>query len=318
MKRFLTVFLAFAFALALVVTAGAWLLLDYSLKPGDRGRDVAAAWSEMGAHYPGLIAWRDSLVRAGALRDTAIVAADGARLHAFYVRAARPTRRTAVLVHGYTDSAVRMMMLGRMYGRDLGYNILLPDLRNAGLSAGDHYQMGWLDRLDVRRWLDVVPAAFGDSAAVVVHGVSMGAATTMMLSGEPDLPPSVRAFVEDCGYTTVWAQFEKELGERFRLPAWPLMPVASALCRLRYGWDFREASALGAVGRCRLPMLFIHGAQDDFVPTRMVHELYAAKPAPKALWVAPGSAHALSYHDHPAEYTRRVAEFLNPLMPPSP
>lgn len=313
-KRILAITGSLFLGTAVAIMVGAWLLLDYSLKPGGRGRDVPGAWRDMEAAYPGLTAWRDSLQRTGAWRDTVVLAADGTRLHAYFVRAARPTRRTALLVHGYTDNAVRMMMLGRMYGRDLGYNILLPDLRYAGGSGGDHVQMGWLDRLDVRRWLDAVPGAFGDSATVVVHGISMGAATTMMLSGETNLPRRLHAFVEDCGYTSVQDQFRKELRGRFGLPAFPLMPAASRLCRLRYGWDFNEASALRQVRRCQLPMFFIHGDRDDFVPTAMVHELYAAKPAPKQLWVAPGSAHARSYHDHPAEYTARVAAFLAPLM----
>jgi len=304
-------------AVLLLLTAGtAVYLLDYALRPDSRGKDVPGSWREMYAHYDGLQAWHDSLTAAGALRDTAIVAADGRTvLHAYYVRAPRPTRRTALIVHGYTDNAVRMMMIGRMYNRDLGYHILLPDLRYAGLSGGTHIQMGWLDRLDVAQWeRDVLPRLFGDSAAVAVHGISMGAATVMMLSGD-SLSPRVRAFVEDCGYTSVWDQFGKELRERFGLPAFPVLHAASALCRQRYGWGFREASALRQVARCRLPMLFIHGDRDDFVPTRMVRRLYAAKPAPKALWIVPGAAHAESYHDRPQEYTRRVGRFLAPYMP---
>lgn len=316
MKRrsLLRVTLLLLFLLLIIVGGASWYMLDYALRPTDRGRRVEEAWSESDATFPGLLAWRDSLQRIGALRDTTLRSPDGVSLHAYYVRAPRPTRRTAVLVHGYTDNAVRMMPLGRMYERDLGYNILLPDLRYAGASGGTHIQMGWLDRLDVRRWLDVVPALFGDSATVVVHGVSMGAATTMMLSGEPGLPPRVRAFVEDCGYTSVWDQFRKELGEQFGLPPFPLLYTASWVCRLRFGWDFREASAEAGVRRCTRPMLFIHGAADDYVPTEMVYVLYAAKPDPKALWVAPGAAHAMSYHDHPAEYTHRVSAFLQPYM----
>ncbi|MBQ2342273.1 MAG: alpha/beta hydrolase, partial [Bacteroidaceae bacterium] len=65
------------------------------------------------------------------------------------------------------------------------------------------------------------------------------------------------------------------------------------------------------VRKCYRPMLFIHGEQDDYVPTEMVYRLYEAKPQPKALWIAPGSPHAWSYHDHPAEYTRQVRQFLS-------
>lgn len=292
------------------VVGGAFYLLDYSLRPGGRGRNEALAWQEMDSVYPGLAGWRDSLVQARAWHDTAIVAPDGAHLHAYYVPAARPTRRTAVLVHGYTDCAVRMMHLGRMYRDGLQANILLPDLRNAGQTDGDHFQMGWLDRLDLKEWVRLAPRIFGDSARVAVHGVSMGAAATMMLSGEADVPACVKAYVEDCGYTSVNDQFGKELREQFSLPPWPLMPVASALCRMRYGWSFEEASALEQVRKCRRPMLFIHGSADGFVPTGMVHPLYAAHPGPKQGWLAPGAAHARSYQAYPREYARRVRNFL--------
>lgn len=301
--------------LAAAVTAGgAAYLLSYALRPADDGHDVAATWAGMHRDYDGLQAWHDSLLRHHALRDTFLLAPDGTRLHALYVRAPRPTRRTAVLVHGYTDNAVSMMALGRMYTERLGYHILLPDLRYAGLSGGDHIQMGWLDRLDVARWVrEGVPALFGDSATVVLHGVSMGAATVMMLSGDPQ-PPRVRAAVEDCGYTSVAEQFAKELRERFHLPPFPLIPAASALCRLRYGWSFTEADALRQVSRSHVPTLFIHGSADTYVPTAMGLRLHAAHPGLKALWIAPGSAHARSYRDHPEEYTRRVRAFVDPLM----
>lgn len=94
------------------------------------------------------------------------------------------------------------------------------------------------------------------------------------------------------------------------MPAFPLLHAASRLCDLKYGWNFREASALGQVAKCRLPMLFIHGDADDYVPTWMVYPLYEAKPGEKELWVVPGAAHAMSYRDNPEEYTRRVGEFV--------
>lgn len=291
--------------------SGAMFLLDFALTPDSRGKDEEASWQFMHERYEGLAAWHDSLAAAHALRDTFITAPDDTvQLHAYYVRAAHPTRRTALLVHGYTDNAVRMMMLGRMYERELGMNILVPDLRFAGRSGGSHIQMGWLDRHDVRRWLDLLPTLFGDSATVVAHGISMGAATVMMLSGDT-LPPCVRAFVEDCGYTSVWEQFSKELKDQFGLPTFPMLHAASTLCRWRYGWTFGEASSLEQVKKCRHPMLFIHGSDDTFVPTEMVHTLYRAKPEPKELWVAPGSRHAVSYRDHPQEYTERIRAWVN-------
>lgn len=143
-------------AIVLALGAAGWYLLDVALKPAPRGRDLPAAWAYLHDNYPHMRLWIDSVRNHRALRDTFVTSpADGARLHGYYMPATRPTPRTALLVHGYTDNALRMLMIGYLYQHDLGYNIILPDLRNAGLSDGDHFQMGWFDRHDVRQWIDV-------------------------------------------------------------------------------------------------------------------------------------------------------------------
>lgn len=105
---------------------------------------------------------------------------------------------------------------------------------------------------------------------MVVHGISMGAATTMMVSGEAQ-QPFVKCFVEDCGYTSVWDEFSFQLKDMFGLPEFPLMYTTSWLCNAKYGWNFQEASSLEQVKKCSLPMFFIHGDADTYVPTRMVY-----------------------------------------------
>lgn len=213
------------------------------------------------------------------------------------------------MVHGYRNCAIDMLPIGFMYNGSLDCNILLPDLRHAGLSGGEAIQMGWLDRLDVMQWIDTAPSLFGDSLRMVIHGISMGGATTMMVSGEK-LPGYVDCFVDDCGYTSVWDEFKKELHIQFGLPPFPLLYTASWLCNLKYGWNFREASSLGQVAKCDKPMMFIHGAKDNYVPTWMVYPLYEAKSYPKDLWIVPDTGHAAAYRNQPEEYTRRVAGFL--------
>ena len=177
-----------------------------------------------------------------------------------------------------------------------------------GDSDGDYVGMGWLDREDILRWIDFI-LADDPQAEIVVHGISMGAATTMMTAGE-DTPENVKVFIEDCGYTSVWDEFSNELKTSFGLPAFPLMYTASWLCDLKYGWNFREASALAQVAKCELPMLFIHGDADDYVPTWMVYPLYEAKPGEKELWLVPGAGHAYSYRDNREEYTAVVRAFV--------
>ncbi len=323
MKRKAGYSLAIALLTVVVVLAGSgFYMLAYSLRPKqNKGKDLTASYDYMHDEYPHIKPWLDSLQENNAIRDTFIVNKEGKRLHALYAAAPEPTCKTALIVHGYTDNAIRMLMIGYLYNKKLKYNILLPDLHNHGLSEGEHIRMGWKDRLDILQWLGIANGIFGQSDSekndtlhrttqMVVHGISMGAATTMMLSGEK-LPEYVKCFVEDCGYTCVWDEFSHELKNQFGLPPFPLMYTTSLLCDIIYGWNFREASALEQVRKCDLPMLFIHGEADTYVPTWMVYRLFEAKSGLKELWIAPGSSHAMAYRDHPETYTSWVRNFTD-------
>lgn len=313
-KLFVTLGATLALFLA-IVTAGSFYLVDYALVSAERERNSDLAQIEK--RFPELKSWLDSLQAVGALRDTFIVMPQtGKRAHALFVRSPRAKGRTAVLVHGYCDNATRMLPIARIYNSELGANVLLPDLYAHGQSDGDAIQMGWKDRLDVLHWISLAPELFrteADSMRLVVHGISMGAATTMCVSGE-QTPQYVKCFVEDCGYTSVRDEFSNEISARFSLPDFPLMYTASWLVQAKYGWNFKEASPLKQVAKCQKPMLFIHGDNDTFVPTWMVYPLYEAKPQPKALWIAHGSKHADAYGDYKEEYTHRVLEFVKKYM----
>ena len=309
-KRLLWVAVSLVAVLLVTVPGGAFYLVNYALKADHLNEKEA--FQSLFEHHPDTRPWVDSLKAAGAFRDTFAVI-NGHRLHATLVNAPRPTNKVAVLIHGYKNSWVMMLAYGRIYHEQLGYNLLLPDLYGHGRSEGDHINMGWLDRLDVMGWLPVAETAFkGDSTAtqMVLHGVSMGAATVMAMSGE-ELPPDVKCIVEDCGYTGVFDQFKHNLKDEFGLPSFPLLNAASLVCRMKYDWSFSEASMVEQVRKCRLPMLFIHGDNDDFVPTAMVNDLFAAKPQPKELYMGKGSAHAMTLSDHRAEYASTVVNFCN-------
>ncbi len=292
--------------LLLVITIGtSFYMLSYALSPDGGKADVDSCYNQLFERYPDTKPWVDSLNRVGALRDTFVVMPTGERHHALYVH--HGSQKTAFIIHGWRDSAVKYLFLARLYEHVLGgYNVVLPDLHAHGLSEGDMIQMGWLDKKDVLHWLTIF-----QTDTMVVHGVSMGGATTMMLSAE-EMPKGIKdlRFVDDCGYTSAWDEFASELKNQFGLPPFPLMYTTSLLCKMRYGWSFSEASAIDAVRQSPYPMLFIHGDEDTFVPTEMVYRLYQAKPSNKKLWIAPGAEHASSYLTHPDEYIRQLSDFL--------
>ena len=238
--------------LLVVLTGASFYMLDYSLSPDATRENADLSYRQLYEDYPETAAWVDSLRRKDALRDTFLTMANGERHHAYYVH--KGSRKTALVIHGWRDQAIKYFFLGRMYERELGYNIVMPDLHASGKSEGEAIGMGWNDRLDVMQWMQTF-----QTDTMVVHGVSMGAATTMMLSSM-QMPKGVKylRFIEDCGYTSVWDEFNGQLKEQFGLPAFPLLYTTSLLCRLRYGWDFSEASALNVVAKSPLLVMPCH------------------------------------------------------------
>ena len=305
MKRLLWIIALLAIVTVASLYAGANYLLNYSLSRNTECADTSICYARLAEQYPAVKPWVDSVRACGALRDTFAVMPSGERHHALLLGGAERSR-TAVLVHGWRRCGIDMLHLARVYYEELGFRVILPDLHGHGLSEGEMIQMGWLDRLDVHRWME-----WYASDTMVVHGVSMGGATTMMLSSMP-APEGVSSlrFVEDCGYTSVRDIFTYQLDLEFGLPPFPLLNAASALCRWRYGWSFDEASALEQVKRCRQPMLLIHGDSDTFVPSPMVNDLYAAKPEPKALWITKGAEHNRSYMNYPVAYADTLRAFV--------
>ena len=287
-------------------------MAHYALTPKVHGEaDIERTRHKADSLLPGSTAWYDNLKTQGILKDHWITNDEGLKLHACSVPAANPAEAngTAIVVHGYGDNHYVFLYLVRMYRDQLNYNVLFPDLQYHGYSEGDEIQMGWKDRLDVMKWIDVAHDLFKDNF-MVLHGVSMGAATVMMTSGE-QLPDYVKCFVEDCGYSSVRGQFTKNLKDMSPLLPKVILTSASIVTKRAFGWSFPEADCRKALAKCEKPMLFIHGDADDFVPFEHLWENYnAKKQGYKEYWVASGAVHANSYAKYPEEYTRRVSNFL--------
>ncbi len=286
---------------------------------GRRFYDLAIARRERGflANDPELAelpALDTTWITAQPLEALALTSHDGLRLRGYYLAAPRPTPNLVILAHGYGGQAQKDMGgFARLYHEQFGYHVFMPDARGHGASAGNVIGFGWLERRDYVDWIAELRHRLGDELRIVLHGVSMGGATVLMTSGEA-LPPQVRAIIADCAYTSVRAELTYQLRRLYRLPAFPLVPVTSLICKLRAGYFFGEASALAQVRRSRLPTLFIHGEADEFVPTAMVYPLHEACAADKALFLVPGAGHGMAYTVDPEGYTAQIAAFLGRTM----
>nr|WP_246147735.1 alpha/beta hydrolase [Secundilactobacillus folii] len=231
------------------------------------------------------------------------------KLVASYVPANKQTKKTIVIAHGFGGSSSHMGEYAGLF-HELGYNVLLPDDRGAGRSQGNYIGYGWPDRLDYLKWIRQVIHRNGSQSQIVVFGTSMGGATTMMISGEKT-PSQVKAFIEDCGYTSVYDEIKYQAKSMYNIPEYPLVPVVSGINELKNGYTFKQASALKQVAKNHKPMLFIHGSNDKFVPTRMVYPLYRADKGQKRLLIVHGAAHAQSFEHAPALYRETIHAFLD-------
>ncbi|MBO1306438.1 alpha/beta hydrolase [Enterococcus sp. 669A] len=233
---------------------------------------------------------------------------DGLDLSAIYLPADSDQKKTAIIAHGYMGKAEDMAQYAELY-HSLGYNVLLPDARGHGSSEGDYIGFGWDERKDYQQWIQEVLDKTNADESIVLHGVSMGAATVMMTSGE-ELPDNVKAIVEDCGYTSAKDELSYQLKQMFNLPQFPLIQVTSLITKIRAGYFFGEADAVKQLQKNTTPMLFIHGDKDDFVPFFMLDEVYDATDAPKEKYVVPDAGHAQAMSKDPAKYKETVANFL--------
>ena len=269
----------------------------------------------MYSDYPFLRRWMRGLRAYNRFKETTIYAQDDSTLlHAYYIPAPNPTPNTAIVIHGYKSKALEMLHIAYLYHHDMKFNVLLPDLRTHGKSKGKYIGFGFQEAKDVVQWMEVANGLFGKEfggkTQMVVHGISMGAATTMFVAGM-NKHDYVRAYVEDCGYSSVQDEIAYVANRDYGLPEVPCISLASQLCQWIYGWNFREASCVEALRNVDTPMFFIHGTADRYVPFDMVHELYDAKPRNKDIWEVRDVIHARSYHDQREEYTTRVRDFIN-------
>ncbi|NLL39647.1 MAG: alpha/beta hydrolase [Clostridiales bacterium] len=237
--------------------------------------------------------------------ETAVYTDEGFRLSALVYR--RDEDKWAVLVHGYSTGKEYMQEYARKY-YEKGYSILMPDLRAHGDSQGNIVGMGWLDRMDILKWTDLILAE-NPEADIVLHGISMGASAVMMASGER-LPENVSAIIADCGYTTVWDILEYQLKRLYDFPVFPLLHGGNIWSVRKLGYSWKDASAVKMVKASRTPILFVHGSRDDVVPVDMAFELYMAAECDKRLLIIEGAGHAMSASWEPERYWNEIFDFI--------
>ncbi len=232
---------------------------------------------------------------------------DGLTLVGYYYEyeAGAPTE---LLFHGYRGFAERDLCGGVHRCFALKRNALIIDMRASGKSDGHVITFGIKEGRDVLSWVDYATARFGKNVPLILTGISMGASTVLIASGE-ELPENVVCVLADCGYTSAKEIIIKVMGD-LKLPVWLFYPLVRIGALIYAGLDIEKNSPIEAVKRSKIAHIFIHGDNDAFVPMEMSKVLFEASVCEnKSLHIIEGAGHGLAFPKDKEGYIKALSDF---------
>ena len=242
------------------------------------------------------------------MSDCTIKSFDGLKLSAKYIKN-DTSNNWVILVHGYTANAKSMLSLADKYYKK-GFSILAPDQRAHGQSEGTYTTFGLKEKEDIKARMEWIIKT-DPQAKIIVHGESMGAATTMLLAA--DNPENLLAFIEDCGYTSFYDMQIDQLKGDLGFLAYPITFVANIIGKIRFSSNFYKSN-IDSMKNTKIPGLFIHGQADRLVPVQMCYDLYKNHQGKKSLYTPIPVDHAECKFYDQDEYFRQIFEFLDEVV----
>ena len=219
---------------------------------------------------------------------------------------------TILLVHGYRSNFLVDFGPALSYYHEMGLNMLIPEQRAHGSSEGSMITFGVKESMDMCSWLVYHNRAFGDYP-VILSGLSMGASTVIYML-QRDLSQNVKGVIADCGFTSPAAILSAVFRRVTHLPAQPVLIITDLLSRIFAGVSIWELDAREVLRNSKLPILMIHGTDDDFVPCKMTEQAFAACASPKQLLLVSGAQHGESFLVKPDAYIETVKTFIERIL----
>lgn len=249
-------------------------------------------------------------IKSYELENIEISAHDGVKLVGHYYPSEQ-NKRTIIAMHGWRSSWNFDFCVILDFWHDMGCNVLMCEQRGHKNSGGDYVGFGLIERYDVQTWANWVSKNKSDTTPIYLCGASMGATSVLMASALP-MPDNVRGIIADSGFTSPAEIWEHVARKNLHIPYNKInSSLASKMCHGKISMNADEYSTIDAMKENKLPVMFIHGANDNFVPIEMTYRNYAACEAPKKLCISPQADHVMTYLFDKEQYERTVTEFWN-------
>ena len=291
----LTAVIVFSAVLLLFVALG-FALAIFSMSI--RRQTLEEAWTWQKAHYD--LSWYDPLEK----EDYTVTMKDGYVLHVQLLRNPAPTDRYILISHGYTDNHVGSLKYTKMY-LDLGFHVVLYDLRGHGSNEKTFCTYSIRESGDLLELIRDCRGRYPDARVFGIHGESLGSATSIACLRAK---PPIDFVVADCGFSEITSVMAAGL-RGMHLPGW-LVHWASVCAKIRYGYFYHSMRPIDSLADNRIPILFVHGEEDDFILPQHSLNMQQATKGFSELFLVPGAGHAASVLTDPEGYKEHVQAFL--------
>ncbi len=238
-----------------------------------------------------------------------IISHDGLRLVAQLYRAKGETNKYIISMHGYRSSSEDFMCAMGFF-MSQGYNVLAIEQRAHGASEGKWITFGIKERYDALSWSNYLIDTYGKDVKIILDGLSMGATTVLMAAGL-ELPKNIKGIIADCGFTSPWDIVVEVARRDMHIPKFPLLYLMIPAVKIICGFGLKDESTVNAVKRSKLPILYVHGIADDFVPHEMSVRAYKARPENSRLVSIENATHGMSYVVDEEKCKEELGYFLN-------
>ncbi len=232
---------------------------------------------------------------------------DGIKLAGRYYN--NNSSNTIFLFHGYRSNGSHDFSCAVEMYYNMGFNVMMVDQRAHGKSEGKYITFGVNESRDVVSWVEYVNRKF-EPKQVIISGISMGA-TTVLLSLNHNLPKNVKGVIADCGFTSPAEIIEKVGKDTYKVNAHFFIPFLDLACRFLGNFSIRNVSTIESVKKSNLPILYIHGQKDNFVPCYMTEMAYKSRPENSRIFLSSEAGHGMSFLFDTESVTKELKSFLN-------
>lgn len=240
--------------------------------------------------------------------DIFIEKSDGHKLHALRVNNRNVSHSYILIYHPVSVTSADMADYAYHF-YNIGFNVILPDLRGCGQSDYSEITFGATEGEDILLWIDRIISEDKD-ASVILFGVGAGGSAVLSVC-DRELPENVKGIIEDSGYDSLKDAFKNNIEKYYNKKSFPALLIADKYAESKYGFSFSDVSMRDKVHNSTLPILFIHGGDDSIVPVSHSNDMYEVCPAVGTdhLLIS-GATHCRAMQTNTEKYWRIVDEFV--------